>query len=148
MTELEQLLADLVAIESVNPALDAAGSGERTRTMSGWSSRPCSRFATCWSRRAERFFCSTICATLVPMPSRIVRARLDEESRLALSVLMNQGRTESEAIRTALIEAAERRRQPEALAEEARRLAADPRDRAEAQAILADFEAIDPDWPE
>jgi acetylornithine deacetylase len=28
MTELEQLLADLVAIESVNPALDAAGSGE------------------------------------------------------------------------------------------------------------------------
>jgi hypothetical protein len=82
------------------------------------------------------------------MPSRIVRARLDEASRLALSVLMNQGRTESEAIRTALIEAAERRRQPEALAEEARRLAADPRDRAEAQAILADFEAIDPDWPE
>jgi acetylornithine deacetylase len=28
MTELEQLLADLVAIESVNPALDPAGSGE------------------------------------------------------------------------------------------------------------------------
>ena len=28
MTELEQLLADLVAIESVNPALDPTGSGE------------------------------------------------------------------------------------------------------------------------
>jgi hypothetical protein len=82
------------------------------------------------------------------MPSRIVRARLDEASRLALSVLMNQGRTESEAIRTALVEAAERRRQPESLAEEARRLAADPEDRAEIQAIMADFESIEPDWPE
>ena len=82
------------------------------------------------------------------MASRIVRARLDEPSRLALSILMNQGRTESEAIRTALIEAAERRQQPEALAEEARRLAADPKDRAEAQAILADFESIEQDWPE
>jgi transposase InsO family protein len=82
------------------------------------------------------------------MPSRIVRARLDEASRLALSILVSQGRTESEAIRTALIEAAERRRQPEALAEEARRLAADPKDCAEAQAILADFESIEPDWPE
>jgi Arc/MetJ-type ribon-helix-helix transcriptional regulator len=82
------------------------------------------------------------------MPSRIVRARLDEASRLALSVLVNEGRTESEAIRAALIEAAERRRQPEALAEEARRLAADPKDRAEPQAILADFESIEPDWPE
>ena len=82
------------------------------------------------------------------MPSRIVRARLDEESRLALSVLMNQGRNESEAIRTALIEAAERRRQPEALAEEARRVAADPADRAEIQAIMEDFESLEPEWPE
>jgi len=82
------------------------------------------------------------------MASRIVRARLDEPSRLALSILMNQGRTESEAIRTALIEAADRRQQPEALAEEARRIAADPKDRAEVRAILADFESIEPDWPE
>jgi hypothetical protein len=82
------------------------------------------------------------------MPSRIVRARLDEASRLALSVLMNQGRTESEAIRTALVEAADRRRQAESLAEEARRLAADPKDRAEIQAIMAGFESIEPDWHE
>jgi hypothetical protein len=82
------------------------------------------------------------------MPSRIVRARLDEASRLALAVLMNQGRNESEAIRAALIEAADRRRQPEALAEEARRIAADPADRAEVQAIMEDFDSLEPDWPE
>jgi Arc/MetJ-type ribon-helix-helix transcriptional regulator len=82
------------------------------------------------------------------MPSRIVRARLDEPSSLALSVLMNQGRNESEAVRIALVEAAERRRQPESLAEEARRVAADPADRAEIQAIMEDLESIEPDWPE
>jgi len=47
-----------------------------------------------------------------------------------------------------LIEAAERRRQPEALAEEARRVAADPADRAEIQAIMEDFESLEPEWPE
>jgi hypothetical protein len=82
------------------------------------------------------------------MPSRIVRARLDEASSLALSILMNQGRNESDAIRTALIEAADRRRRPEALAEEARRLAASTEDRAEIEAIRADFEPLEPDWPE
>ena len=61
---------------------------------------------------------------------------------------MNQGRNESEAIRTALVEAAERRRQPDALAEEARRAAADPADRAEIRAIAEDFESLEPEWPE
>jgi hypothetical protein len=45
-------------------------------------------------------------------------------------------------------QAADRRRQPAALAEEARRAAADPADRAEVQAIMAELESIGPDWPE
>jgi hypothetical protein len=61
---------------------------------------------------------------------------------------MREGRNESEAVRTALIEAADRRRQRSALTEEARRLAADPVDRAEMGAISEDFESIEPDWPE
>jgi hypothetical protein len=36
----------------------------------------------------------------------------------------------------------------QALAEEARRAAADPVDRAEVQAIMAELESIGPDWPE
>ncbi|HEU4976070.1 MAG TPA: hypothetical protein VFT50_13330 [Baekduia sp.] len=39
------------------------------------------------------------------MPSRIVRARLDEPSEQGLSALMREGRNESEAVRTALAEA-------------------------------------------
>jgi Arc/MetJ-type ribon-helix-helix transcriptional regulator len=77
-----------------------------------------------------------------------VRARLDEASERALSTLMQEGRNESEAVRTALIEAADRRRQRSALAEEARQLAANPVDRAEMRAIIADFEPLTPDWPE
>ncbi|HET8535631.1 MAG TPA: hypothetical protein VFL73_00505 [Solirubrobacteraceae bacterium] len=82
------------------------------------------------------------------MPSRIVRARLDEASERALSTLMREGRNESEAVRTALVEAADRRRHRTALAEEVRRLNESPADVAELRAIMADFEAIEPDWPE
>jgi len=82
------------------------------------------------------------------MPSRIVRARLDEASERALSTLMREGRNESEAVRIALVEAADRRRQRAALAQEARRAAADPADRAEMQAIMAAFEPLEPEWPE
>ena len=82
------------------------------------------------------------------MPSRIVRARLDEASERALSTLMREGRNESEAVRIALVEAADRRGQRAALAQEARRAAADPADRAEMQAIMAAFEPLEPEWPE
>lgn len=82
------------------------------------------------------------------MPSRIVRARLDEASERALSTLMREGRNESEAVRTALVEAADRRRQRVALAEEVRRLNEDPADVAELKAIMADLDTIEPDWPE
>jgi hypothetical protein len=59
---------------------------------------------------------------------RSIAARLDEESTLALGIMRAAGMSESEAVRTALKEAAARRRTSAALREEARRLAEDPVD--------------------
>jgi Arc/MetJ-type ribon-helix-helix transcriptional regulator len=61
---------------------------------------------------------------------------------------MGEGRNESEAIRAALVEAADRRRRRSALADEARRLATDEQDLAEVRAVMADMEALSPEWPE
>jgi Arc/MetJ-type ribon-helix-helix transcriptional regulator len=60
---------------------------------------------------------------------------------------MREGRNESQAVRAALVEAGRRRQQRSALAEEVRRLAADPADTAERRAVLADMEAVSADWP-
>jgi Arc/MetJ-type ribon-helix-helix transcriptional regulator len=60
---------------------------------------------------------------------------------------MREGRNESEAVRTALVEAGERRRRRSALAGEVQRLAADPVDTAERRAVMADMEAASSDWP-
>jgi len=74
---------------------------------------------------------------------------LDKESELALAVLKNEtGRTESEAVRVALVEAAAKRRTGAALRAECARLAADPEDRAEIQRIRDFFEPLEPEWPE
>jgi Arc/MetJ-type ribon-helix-helix transcriptional regulator len=81
------------------------------------------------------------------MASRVVRARLDEPSQHAVATLMREGRNESEAVRTALVEAGERRLRRSALAEEVRRLAADPADTAERRAVMADMDAASADWP-
>ncbi len=70
------------------------------------------------------------------MGERPISIRLDEEAEKALRLLTRSGRTQSEAVRDALIEAAERRR-PRALADEAERLAADPEDRAEMAKVAA-----------
>jgi Arc/MetJ-type ribon-helix-helix transcriptional regulator len=78
----------------------------------------------------------------------VVRARLDEASERGLSVLMREGRNESEAVRAALVEAGHRRAQRSALAEEVRRLAADPDDTRERRAVMADMDSAAPDWPE
>ncbi|MDQ6914887.1 MAG: hypothetical protein M3155_03655 [Actinomycetota bacterium] len=80
--------------------------------------------------------------------SRVVRARLDEASARALGVLMREGRNESEAVRAALVEAGHRRGQRSALAEEVRRLTADPDDTRERQAVMADMDSVAGDWPE
>jgi hypothetical protein len=82
------------------------------------------------------------------MASRVVRARLDDASERALALLMTEGRNESEAVRTALLEAAKQRRQRSALAAEARRLAQDVVDTAERRAVMADMESASSNWPE
>jgi hypothetical protein len=73
---------------------------------------------------------------------------LDEESERALSILMREGRNESDAVRTALLEAGRRRAQRSAIAAEVSRLAADSADTAERRAVMADMDAVAADWPE
>jgi hypothetical protein len=82
------------------------------------------------------------------MASRTVRARLDDRSAQALATLMREGRNESEAVRTALVEAGRRRRRRSELAEEVRRIAGDSADAAERRAVMSDMESVGPDWPE
>lgn len=80
--------------------------------------------------------------------SRVVRARLDAPSEQGLDLLMGEGRNESEAIRAALVEAARRRKQRSALAEDVRRLQHDPADTEERRLLLADMESVSAAWPE
>jgi Arc/MetJ-type ribon-helix-helix transcriptional regulator len=61
---------------------------------------------------------------------------------------MREGRNESDAVRTALLEAGRRRVQRSALAEEVSRLAADAQDTLERRAVMADMDAAAADWPE
>jgi Arc/MetJ-type ribon-helix-helix transcriptional regulator len=63
--------------------------------------------------------------------TRSVHVRLDDASAAALNVVRADGLDDSEAVRTALREAAARRRSGAALRDEARRLAADPVDQEE-----------------
>jgi hypothetical protein len=78
--------------------------------------------------------------------ARTVQARLDERSERDLAVLRNEGRTDSEAIRLALHEAAELRRRRSALRLEAKAAAADPDDLAEARRVRAEMDAIAAVW--
>ncbi len=82
------------------------------------------------------------------MASRVVRARLDVPSELSLELLMREGLNETEAVRAALVEAGQRRRQRSALAEEVARLAADDVDRAARARVMADMDAVAANWPE
>ena len=61
---------------------------------------------------------------------------------------MREGRNESEAVRTALVEAGLRRRRRSGLADEVRRLAEDPADTSERRAVMDDMEVASADWPE
>ena len=58
--------------------------------------------------------------------ARSLHVRLDDASAAALEVVRAEGLNDSEAVRTALKEAAARRRTRSAMREEARRLAATP----------------------
>lgn len=80
--------------------------------------------------------------------SRIVRARLDAPSEESLELLMREGMNESEAVRAALLEAAEHRRRRSSLRAEVARLAADPVDRLVRERVLADMDDAGLDWPQ
>jgi len=76
--------------------------------------------------------------------SRSLHVRLDDSSAAALSVIRNDGLSESEAVRTALREAAARRRARSSVAVEVLRLAADERDRAEMTAVREQMAELAP----
>ena len=63
-------------------------------------------------------------------------------------MLRNEGHNESEAIRLALREAAERRQRRSELRLEAEHAASDPDDLAEARRVRAEMDALAAPWPE
>jgi len=67
--------------------------------------------------------------------SRSLHVRLDDSSAAALEIVRSGGLTDSEAVRTALREAAARRRTRSAVREEVRRVATDEIDREEMRII-------------
>jgi Arc/MetJ-type ribon-helix-helix transcriptional regulator len=71
-----------------------------------------------------------------------VSVRLDDEAMRALAQLEATGRSRSEAIRSALVEAASRMSNKEALAEEVAALEADETDRAEMLAVAELMESL------
>jgi len=79
---------------------------------------------------------------------RTVQARLDEHSEQDLALLRNEGRSDSEAIRLALHEAAEARRRKSARRLEAQTAATDPDDLAEALRVRREMDAITAAWVE
>lgn len=82
------------------------------------------------------------------MPEKIVRARLDDKSRLALRMLVRSGMTESEAVRTALVEAWAARDTEEALRAECERLMQDKEAMAREMAEFREWEEIRAPWPD
>jgi Arc/MetJ-type ribon-helix-helix transcriptional regulator len=75
------------------------------------------------------------------MQDKMISFRLDREAIRALRVLTEEGRTQSEAIRTALLEAAAHRDRS-ALAAEAAALAEDEADRREIAEVAALMESL------
>lgn len=88
-----------------------------------------------------------MCATLGRIASRIVRARLTASSEADLDLLRRESGTDSDAVRLALAEAADRRRRRSALRAEVASLAADPDDRVARQEALEDLDALGAPWP-
>jgi antitoxin component of RelBE/YafQ-DinJ toxin-antitoxin module len=76
--------------------------------------------------------------------ARSLHVRLDDGSQAALDVIRAEGLTDSEAVRTALREAAARRRARSAIRDEVRRLAADERDREEMRLIREQLAELAP----
>lgn len=80
--------------------------------------------------------------------ARTVQARLDPGAEADLALLRNEGHNDSDAIRLALHEAAERRRARSALRLEAEAAARDPKDIAEARRVREEMDELAAPWPE
>ncbi len=76
--------------------------------------------------------------------TRSLHVRLDDSSAAALDIVRAEGMNDSEAVRTALREAAARRRARSALREEVRRLAGDAEDREEMRIVQEQMAALAP----
>lgn len=76
--------------------------------------------------------------------ARSLHVRLDDSSAAALDLISNDGLSDSEAVRTALREAAARRRLRSSIAAEVQTLAADDADRAEMRAIREQLAELAP----
>lgn len=77
--------------------------------------------------------------------SRSLHVRLDDSSVAALGVIRNDGLSDSEAVRTALREAAARRRARSSIVAEVRRLAADEGDREEMRIVREQMAELAPE---
>ena len=80
--------------------------------------------------------------------ARSLHVRLDEASAAALDVVRAGGMTDSEAVRTALREAAAHRRVRSAIRDEVRRLAGDENDREEMRVIREQMAELAPPLPD
>ena len=87
--------------------------------------------------------CSIFRATLGKV-ARSLHVRLDDTSSAALEIIRASGLSDSEAVRTALREAAARRRIRSAIRDEVGRLAEDEHDREEMQIIRAQLAELAP----
>jgi antitoxin component of RelBE/YafQ-DinJ toxin-antitoxin module len=76
--------------------------------------------------------------------ARSLHVRLDDSSAAALDIISNDGLSDSEAVRTALREAAARRRLRSSIAAEVETLATDDADRAEMRAIREQMAELAP----
>jgi antitoxin component of RelBE/YafQ-DinJ toxin-antitoxin module len=76
--------------------------------------------------------------------ARSIHVRLDDAAESALDVIRAEGLTDSGAVRTALREAAARRRVRSALRDEVRRLAADEDDREEMRLVREQLAELAP----
>ncbi len=77
--------------------------------------------------------------------SRSLHVRLDDSSAAALQIVRGSVSSDSEAVRTALREAAARRRTRSSIAAEVERLAADDADRNEMRLVREQMAELAPD---
>ena len=80
--------------------------------------------------------------------ARSLHVRLDDTAAAALAVVRAEVLTDSEAVRTALREAAVRRRARSAVRAEVRRLAADENDREEMRIVREQMATLAPVTPD